>query len=41
MPPQWSKLYGVLKNTKQRQAKTRPLKEGMMQELLTGRTRLL
>ena len=41
MPPQWSKLYGVLKNTNQRQAKTRPLKGGMMQELLTGRTRLL
>lgn len=41
MPPQWSKLYGVLKSTKQRQAKTSALKQGMMWELLTGRTRLL
>jgi hypothetical protein len=40
MPPQWSKLYGILKNTKQRRDKTRALKQGMMQELLTGRTRL-
>jgi hypothetical protein len=41
MPPQSSKLYGILKNTKQRQAKTCALKQGMMQELLTGRTRLV
>jgi hypothetical protein len=41
MPPQWSKLYGVLKNTKQRQAKTRALKQDMMRELLSGRPRLL
>ncbi len=41
MPPQWSKLYGILKNTKQRQAKTSALKQSMRPELLTGRTRLL
>jgi hypothetical protein len=40
MSPQWSKLYGILKYTKQRQSKTHALKQDMMRELLTGRTRL-
>ncbi len=40
MPPQWSKLYGILKNTKQRQAKTSALKQSIIWELLIGRTRL-
>ena len=36
-----SEMDGELAVLEQRQAKTRALKQGMMQELLTGRTRLV
>mgnify|MGYP000499719266 CR=1 FL=1 len=36
-----TEMDAELAELEQRQAKTRALKEGMMQELLTGRTRLV
>ena len=36
-----TQLNAELAMLEQRQAKTRALKQGMMQELLTGRTRLV
>lgn len=39
--PEQTAIAAVLAALEQRHAKTRALKQGMMQELLTGRTRLV